>query len=366
MKKKKILVLSNMYPGKEAKTFGIFVKNQVKALRKEGLDVDVLAVDNPKMGKANVLKKYGTWLLHTFGNLLAKGKSYDVIHAHYVFPTGMLALLYKKLWNKRMIVTAHGGDIDRMAKKSPKIRKWTESILREADHVIAVGHELHRTIHEEFHVPREKLSIINMGVNRDVFKPIGREAARKQLQLPQDEKMILFVGNLIRQKGLVELIAAYDKVKREEQNASLYLIGSVKDVGFRQELDRLIKEHDLQDVHILDAMDQKEIAVWMGAANVFVLPSHIEGFGLVALEAMSCQTPVVGTKVGGLRYLLADGAGVLVEPHDDESLYQGIADVLKDGPFVEKLLEEGENRARENDQRYLIQKVLEVYSPPGG
>jgi hypothetical protein len=57
---------------------------------------------------------------------------------------------------------------------------------------------------------------------------------------------------------------------------------------------------------------------------------------------------------------------VLVEPHDDESLYKGITDVLENGPFVEQLLEKGENRARENDQRYLIQKVLEVYSPPGG
>jgi glycosyltransferase involved in cell wall biosynthesis len=366
MKKKKVLVLSNMYPGKQARTFGIFVKNQVEALRTEGLDVDVLAVTNPNMGKANVLKKYSTWLLRTFSNVLTKGKSYDVVHAHYVFPTGMLALLYKKIWKKRMIVTAHGGDIDRMAKKSPKIRKWTQQILQEADHVIAVGHELYRNIHEEFHVPKEKLSIINMGVNREVFKPIGREKARKQLNLPQDENVILFVGNLIRQKGLVELLSAYAKVKKEEEKASLYLIGAVKDVKFRQELDELIEKYGLTDVHILDPMGQRDIAVWMNAASLFVLPSHIEGFGLVALEAMSCHTPVVGTKVGGLRYLLADGAGVLVEPQDEQSLYKGIINVLQNEQMVEELIEKGENRARENDQRYVIQKVLEVYSPPGG
>jgi glycosyltransferase involved in cell wall biosynthesis len=366
MKKTKALVLSNMYPGQQARTFGIFVQNQVEALRAEGLDVDVLAVTNPNMGKANVLRKYGMWLLQTIGNLLAKGRSYDVVHAHYVFPTGMLALLYKKLWNKRMVVTAHGGDIDRMAKKSPKIRKWTERILQEADHVIAVGHELHRTIHEEFHVPKEKLSIINMGVNRQVFKPIEQQKARRQLDLSEDESIILFVGNLIRQKGLVELVEAYAKVKREKPKAALYLIGAVKDKGFREELGRLIEERGLTDVRIVEAMPQQEIAVWMAAADVFVLPSHIEGFGLVALEAMSCHTPVVGTKVGGLRYLLGDGAGVLVEPHDDESLYKGISDVLTNGPFVEHLLEKGEKRARENDQQYLIQKVLEVYSPPGG
>ncbi|MBM7703977.1 glycosyltransferase [Metabacillus iocasae] len=366
MKKIKLLVLSNMYPSKEAKTFGIFVKNQVEALKQAGIDVDVVAVNNPNMGKANVIKKYSAWLLQTFANVLSRGKSYDVVHAHYVFPTGLLALAYKKLFGKRMIVTAHGGDIDRMAQKSPRIRRLTTQILQEADHVIAVGHELHQTIHEEFGVSKEKLSIINMGVNRQVFAPMDKQKARQIVTLSQDEKMILFVGNLIRQKGLIELVEAYEKVKERMPEASLYLIGATKDVHFRKELEEIIQARGLNDVHIMDALSQKEIATWMNAADLFVLPSHIEGFGLVALEAMSCHTPVVGTRVGGLRYLLADDAGVLVEPQNPHSLAEGIINVLENESFVEHLIENGEKQAQKNDQEQLIQRVLEVYSPLGG
>ncbi|WP_204166771.1 glycosyltransferase [Bacillus sp. CGMCC 1.16541] len=366
MKTRKLLVLSNMYPSQEAKTFGIFVKNQVEALKAAGMDVDVVAVQNPNMGKANVIKKYSAWLLQTFSNLLLKGKSYDVVHAHYVFPTGLLALAYKKWFGKRMIVTAHGGDIDKMAKKSPRIRRLTTQILQQADHVIAVGHELHQTIHEEFGVPKEKLSIINMGVNRKVFAPMDKQEARRTLGVSQDENIMLFVGNLIRQKGLVELVEAYEKVKERKREASLYLIGATKDVRFRQKLEQMIQTKGLEDVHIIDALSQSEVATWMNAADLFVLPSHIEGFGLVALEAMSCHTPVVGTRVGGLRYLLADDAGVLVEPQNAHSLYEGIMSVLENDTFVEHLIQNGEQQAQKNDQEQLIQRVLEVYSPLGG
>lgn len=364
MKPKKLLVLSNMYPSKEALTFGIFVKNQVNALREQGLEVDVVAVQNPNMGKANVLKKYGKWALQTAGNLLTKGRSYDAVHAHYVFPTGMLALLYKKLFKCRMIITAHGGDIDKMAKKSPRIRKWTTKILREADHVIAVGNELYEEIHESFHVPKEKLSIINMGVNREVFKPTDQAVAREKLDLSQNEHIFLFVGNLIKQKGLMDLVQAYEKLPKD--NKRLILMGATKDVRFREELEAYIKGHNVGNVDILEPRAQQEVALWMSAADAFVLPSHIEGFGLVALEAMSCHTPVVGTNVGGLRYLLNEDSGILVEPQNVSSLFEGMNKVLTDVSSREQLISNGEKRAQENDQQTLIRKVINVYSPLGG
>jgi glycosyltransferase involved in cell wall biosynthesis len=361
MSAKKILVLSNMYPTETAKSFGIFVKNQVEALRGRGLDVDVIAVTNPRTDKANVLMKYIFWFLRTLIHCMIKGRSYDVVHAHYVFPTGMLGLLYKKWWKTKLIVTAHGGDIDRMANKSGRIRQWTTTILQEADHVIAVGHKLAEQIRDEFGVPRENVSVINMGVNRRIFQPLDKDKARKRCGIDEHEVPILFVGNIIRQKGLIELVEAFSKLKKEYPSVSLYMIGAKKDNVFYNELIHRIKEAGINDVSIYDAMKQQEVAVWMAAAEMFVLPSHLEGFGLVALEAMSCHTPVVGSRVGGLAYLLDDGAGVLVEPRNPDSLFEGMKKVLDDPALRKQLIQKGEARAQENDQERIIDQILKLY-----
>jgi glycosyltransferase involved in cell wall biosynthesis len=361
MSVKKILVLSNMYPTEKAKSFGIFVKNQVEALRGRGLQVDVIAVTNPRTDKVNVLTKYIFWFLRALIHCMTKGRSYDIVHAHYVFPTGMLGLLYKKWWKKKLIVTAHGGDIDRMANKSGRIRQWTTTILQEADHVIAVGHKLAEQIHHDFGVPKENISVINMGVNRRIFQPLDKGEARKRCGINEQEIPILFVGNIIRQKGLIELVEAFFKLKKEYPSVSLYMIGAKKDDAFYHELIDRIKEAGINDVHIYDAMKQQEVAVWMAAAEMFVLPSHLEGFGLVALEAMSCHTPVVGSRVGGLAYLLGDGAGVLVEPGNPDSLFEGMKKVLHDFALRKQLIQKGEARAQENDQERIIDQILKLY-----
>lgn len=364
MSNKKVLVLSNMYPTEKAKSFGIFVKNQVVALQERGLKVDVIAVTNPSMKKLEVVIKYFVWLLQVLIHVLFKGRAYDVVHAHYVFPTGMLGLFYKKLWKTRLIVTAYGGDIERMAYKSEQIHQWTKRILHEADHVIAVGQTLYEHIHEQFGVPKEKISVINMGVNRNIFQPIDKHEARKLCGIREQTIPILYVGNIIEQKGLLELVEAFALLKTEYPTASLYMIGAKKDAAFYERLLQKIEENHGQDVFILDAMSQRELATWMAAAEVFVLPSHLEGFGLVALEAMSCHTPVVGSDVGGLSYLLKEGAGVLVEPRNAQSLYEGIKKVISDCAIQAQLIENGERRAQENDQQYLIEQVIQLYSPP--
>lgn len=359
---KKILVISNMYPTEENKTFGIFVNNQVKALEALGNQVDVIAITDPKNGKLRVLKKYIMWLFQTLLNLQLYGKKYDVIHAHYVFPSGMLARFYKKRWGTPYVVTAHGGDIDRMAKKNQRIRNWTETILKDADHVIAVGDALYEEIHQEYKTPANKLSILNMGVNRRVFKAYPKLEARFELGIEEGRKPILFVGNIIREKGLNELVSAFRKVKDNQPDSVLYMIGASRNQAYRQELENLIAKNGItSEVFFKDPLPQAELAKWMSAAEIFVLPSHLEGFGLVAVEAMSCLTPVVGSDVGGLSYLLKDGNGVLVKPKDADSLAEGILNVLENDVMKEKLIEHGEAKAIENDEDQLILNLQDIY-----
>jgi glycosyltransferase involved in cell wall biosynthesis len=360
--KNKVTVISNMYPTTEHKSFGIFVKNQVEALRETGLDVDVIAIDNPNKGKANLLKKYGKWALTFLVHLLFKGRRTAVVHAHYVFPSGWLAKWYKKLFGARMIVTAHGGDIDQMVRKNQRILNMTKSILAEADEVIAVGEELFAALEKDFAVPREKLSLINMGVNLDVFQPLDKREARERCGLSNNQTPLLFTGNIIEQKGLNELVSAFAQLKQRHPSYELYIIGSNKDQGYFKKLATLIAKLGITDsVHFLGTKTQREVACWMAAAEAFILPSHIEGFGLVALEAMACGTPVVGSNVGGLKYLLANGNGVLVKVKDEESLQSGIENVLESEEVKQNLIQNGLIKAKENDQHIMTERVINLY-----
>ncbi|MEH7332817.1 glycosyltransferase [Neobacillus drentensis] len=360
--KNKVTVISNMYPTSEHKSFGIFVKNQVEALRSKGLDVDVLAIDNPNKGKLNLLKKYGKWMLKFGVHLLFKGSKTSVVHAHYVFPSGWLAKWYKKLFGARFIVTAHGGDIDKMVKKSGRIQTMTRNILADADHVIAVGQELFATLEKDFGVPRPKLSLINMGVNLNVFKQVDKVQARKQCGIPEGKTPLLFVGNIIEQKGVNELIEAYSLLKNDYPDYELYILGSNKDQGYFQKIKTMIAKEGLtESIHFLGTKNQAEVALWMAAAEVFILPSHIEGFGLVALEAMACGTPVVGTNVGGLKYLLDEGNGILVEVNNTDSLKKGIITVLESTEVKQELIRNGLEMAKENDQDIMTDRVIQLY-----
>lgn len=343
---KKVLIISNMYPSKDHLSYGIFVKNQVEQLRENDVH-SVLAVNtNPDTGKVNVLKKYASWGLQVFSAYRKDKKDIGITHSHYVFPSGMFSYLLKQRFGIPYIVTAHGGDINKMAKKSARIKGYTEKILQHADHIIAVGEELASHIERDFHVSQEKISVMSMGIDRTVFsKPTSKKEIAKQLGFDETKVNFLFVGNVIQEKGVEELIEAFLKLDQANSNkAALYLVGSTKNVNFSARMKE--RASASEHIHFIEPMPQKRLAQYFQAADVFVLPSYIEGLGLVALEAMSCGTPVIASDVGGLHYMLQNEAGVLVPPKDANALYTELEKVVQqdgnlpvNGQRVEELLE---------------------------
>ena len=115
--------------------------------------------------------------------------------------------------------------------------------------------------------------------------------------------MILFAGNVIKAKGVLNY--AYQLVKRESNECFIHNRCTV--MNFMDAVYQVIREKGIKDIHLKNQLT-KELALWMAATDVFTLPSHHEGSGLVALEAMVAGANVVGSDVGGLSYLLADGA----------------------------------------------------------
>lgn len=357
---KKVLVITNMYPSEQNKSFGIFVKNQVDAIRQKGIQVDVAAIRDQRMGKFYVLKKYFVWVLQIL-QLLIKGRQYDIIHAHYVFPSGFFGMVFKRLFGIPLIVTAHGGDIEKMVKKGKFFYHQTHNIMEQADFIITVGEKLKIEIISNYIPDANKVAVINMGVNRQIFAPIEKGIAKKKLQLNEKCIHLLYVGNLIRAKGIEELVHAYNIVKRKKIPIHLHLIGADKEPAFLLMIKKKIMQDGIQDIHFYPPMKQKDVAIWMSAADALVLPSYMEGFGLVALEAMSCHTPVIGSNVGGLAHLLNGGAGVLIEPRNVNSLAKGIEVTIMDEKLQQQLIEIGEMKAAENDEEKQVEKLLKIY-----
>ena len=129
-------------------------------------------------------------------------------------------------------------------------------------------------------------------------------------------------------------------------------------MNFTNEVKALAKEN--VDIHFIEPMPQQELARYFQAADVFVLPSYIEGLGLVALEAMSCGTPVIAADVGGLHYMLADNVGVLVPPKDEILLQLALENAVKDGISV------NEARVAElletHDAKNIITRLKQLYN----
>ncbi|MFD1031871.1 glycosyltransferase [Metaplanococcus flavidus] len=360
---KQILVASNMFPSAQHPTYGIFVKNQVELLRKNGVDVAVIANSNPNKGKLNLLRKYGSWFLKYIQHTAVNRKGISAVHAHYIFPTGILALLSKKIWNIPYAVTAHGGDLDQMPNKSPLIRKLTALILKNADEVIVVGEGLKENVQALQEVPENRLHVISMGVDTDTFKPLAKEGLAVTISATENPA-VLYVGNIIRAKGLLELVEAFKLVQDQFPTASLNLIGSRKDANFTEQLKNKISDLQLESVHFIDPQPQEQINQWMNASDILVLPSHIEGFGLVALEGMAAGIPVVGSEVGGLKYLLAEKRGVLFEKGNHDMLADSIKAVLVN---KEELIDEEKirNTVEEHSFNTIVAKLLRIYKGMG-
>ncbi|WP_342559419.1 glycosyltransferase [Metasolibacillus sp. FSL K6-0083] len=323
---KKALIISNMYPTKEHLAYGVFVKNQVTQLNAAGVETLIAVNDNPATGKKNVLKKYAKWALHVLATFRKNKRNISLTHAHYVFPSGMFSYYLKKRYNVPYVVTAHGGDINKMAKKSARIKGYTTKILQHADHVIAVGEELAQTIQADYGIEASRISIMSMGINRDVFQQTDKQQMQQSLAMDSACTNFLFVGNIIEEKGVLELVTAFQQLEKiHAGKIALYCIGSTKDTGFTAKIKSLVES---KQIHFIEPMPQAELARYFQAADVFVLPSYIEGLGLVALEAMSCGTPVIASSVGGLQYMLADGAGVLVPPKNAKALQGAMEQAL--------------------------------------
>jgi len=247
---------------------------------------------------------------------------FDLIHAHFTWPSGYVGAKLKEKCGKPLIITGHGHDVYDLPFKDAKWNAKIRSILNKADHIITVSKSNYSKL-IQLEISKDKISIIPNGYDLNLFKPASTHVSRDKVGLPVDKKIVLSVGNLETVKGHEYLIKAMKKVIQKEKDILCLIVGSGSQ---RNKLERLVKELDLQDdVMLLGSKPHDEIPFWMNACDVFVLPSLAEGNPTVMFECLGCGKPFVGTKVGGIPEVITnEKLGIIVEQKYVEGLTKAI------------------------------------------
>jgi len=264
------------------------------------------------------------------------GARYDVIHAHY-WLSGRLATLFQEHWRVPVVAMFHtlaalknkvAQDADELEQQ---IRVDIERrTMAAADRIIAATDIDRAHMLEAYGASARKIAVVPGGVNLQLFRPGSREAARRDLGLGP-EPTLLFVGRIQRLKGIDVLIRAAAALADDLPGIKVLIAGGSGEAAGKRppeeerELARLrgiVDELGFQDsVRFLGAVDQSRLAQYYRAADLTVMPSTYESFGLVAVESMACGTPVVASRVGGLATIVRDDENGALVPWRDPRLF---------------------------------------------
>ena len=238
----------------------------------------------------------------------SEGVEYDIIHSHY-WLSGWAGQHVQKLWGIPHIISFHTlGAVKNsigIGEEEPMLRIQSEEELVKNCQQIIVSTSLGRDelIHYYGASP-SRIHIIPCGVNLDLFRPIDQERARRRLNL-NGEDVLLFVGRLVPIKGLDRLLMAISYLERKRPMKLLVIGGDDQNPIPRENLRNLTKELGISDhVTFFGFVDHEELPWFYSVADVCVIPSFHESFGLVALESLACGTPVIATKVGVMESVI--------------------------------------------------------------
>jgi D-inositol-3-phosphate glycosyltransferase len=283
----------------------------------------------------------------TFGVLrteaaFAPGR-YDLLHAHY-WLSGQVAAVAASRWCVPFVQSMHTlGKVKNLALASgdcaePAVRIRGEGeVVAAADRLVANTGEEARQLIELYGATPWRVETVSPGVDLSVFRPGPAAAARRRLGLPEDAVVLVFAGRIQPLKGPDVVLRAAAELRRLAPDLAdrvvVVFVGgpSGSEVGAPGRLDGLVAGLGLSgSMRFEPPCPHRELADWYRAATVVLVPSHSESFGLVALEAQACGTPVVAAAVGGLRTAVRDGfSGVLVDGHDPMVWARVLADLVR-------------------------------------
>jgi D-inositol-3-phosphate glycosyltransferase len=308
----------------------------------------------------------------------AEGVSYDLIHSHY-WLSGRVGEVLKQRWSVPMVHMFHTLGIlkntlnRRKAEMESEERIGIENgIMKSADVLVAPSPWEKERMVSHYAADPEKIRVIPCGVDLNLFRPILPAKARKFLGLSK-RKFVLFVGRIDAIKGIDLLIRAIDCLVEKsclgKHDIGLIIVGGDKDADPRietqemQRLRKMVSRLNLEEeVAFWGAQRQDLLPFFYSAAEAIILPSRYESFGMVALEAMGCGTPVIASRVGGLQFTVEDGrTGFLFPEGNWRELAERIREVIVSRKLKKKLGQAALRRAKKFSWTKVAKEVLSVY-----
>ena len=246
----------------------------------------------------------------------------DLMLGAWAYPDGAATVMLARALGLPSVIKVHGSDLNVIA-RIPSVRAHLRALLPRATRLVAVSRGLADEL-VALGVERERVAIVPNGVDAALFHPRDRAAARAQLGLPAEGRVMVYVGRLVREKGMMELLDAFGELAPAHPDLSLVLVG---EGGWRAAGEERAQQLGVAArLRFVGARPLDEIPRWLGACNLFVLPSWYEGTPNVLLEALACGRRAVATRVGGIPDVMtAPSLGELVPPRDAGALAAAMA-----------------------------------------
>jgi D-inositol-3-phosphate glycosyltransferase len=308
-----------------------------------------------------------------------EGITYDLIHSHY-WLSGLVAGRLKKRWNNIPVVHMFhtlGRMKNRVATSNRELApleriEGEQEVINLADRIIVATPAEQAQLHWLYGNRSGKEVVVPPGVDLEKFKPLPKESAKAHVGIPVHKRSILFVGRIEPLKGVDTLLQAMaliqDRYPSAVEDVSVTIIGGdpwANDPDLEMTRLQVLREqlgiHDI--VTFIGARDQNELPFYYAAAEIVIMPSHYESFGMVALEAMATGTPVIASEVGGLAFLVQDGEnGFHVPSRDPEALAERIYELLINDTCRKRLGQNALQHARQYAWPDIAEQILGVYA----
>lgn len=300
---------------------------------------------------------------------------FDLVHSHY-WLSGQVGTVARERWNVPLVHTMHT-----MAKvKNAMLADGDEAepigriygeeeIVRLADRLIANTMEERRELIEMYAAEPEHVAVVHPGVDLEVFRAGRQDEARAVLGVPDDAALLLFAGRIQPLKAPDVVLEAAARMLQGDPALRERLVVAIVGGASGSGLDRPTALTDLaarlgiQDVvRFIPTVTQQDLADWYAAASVVCVPSYNESFGLVAIEAQACGTPVVAARVGGLSTAVSDGvSGVLVDGHDPRDYAAALHPLLTDPGLRDAMSHKAVHHAESFGWDVTADRTLKVY-----
>lgn len=310
-----------------------------------------------------------------------KGIAYDILHSHY-WMSGIAAASLADGWTGAPIVHMFHtlGEMKNRIARTDEEREGAyriegeKQVLRRADRIVVATLAELTQLRFLYKADASKMVVIPPGVDVSHFYSIPSDEAKMYIGLKPEDRMILFVGRIEPLKGVDTLIEAMACLQpKESRPVHLAIIGgdpSASPEEMNAEMARLQNLCEVlgldQSVVFLGMRDQDKLPYYYSAAEVVVMPSHYESFGMVALEAMACGTPVIASEVGGLAYLVRDGeTGFTIPAEEPETLCEKLSWLLNDAELHQKMSAQAAAYAQDYAWEKIAKQIVEMYGELG-